>query len=86
MATLSEKLATAERRLSEHYVAETDALKAQELSLTSASGLDRRQVMSNLADIRRGIADLKREIASLEAAIAKAPRVGGAAFSSASFN
>lgn len=78
-------LADAQAKVQEYLDAETNALAAQEVQLTSANGVDRRQVMASLAEIRRGLAHWRREVTRLQAEAAGAPTIGGVTFTSARF-
>lgn len=85
MASLQSQLAAAQAKLAEYNAAESDALQAQRLRLTSASGMDREEEMASLKQIRDGITYWSGIATSLEARIAGAATFGGGTFSSANF-
>lgn len=85
MATLQSQLAAAQTKLAEYSAAETEALQAQSLRLTSPGGIDREEVMANLKQIREGITYWSSIASGLEARIAGAATFGGRTFSSANF-
>lgn len=86
MPDLSAELTAARLKLAEYLAAETEALQAQEIRLASPnSGMDRTEVMADLAEIRRGISYWKRIIGNLEARSSGQPTFAGMPFTSARF-
>ena len=85
MATLAQQLAAAQTKLAEYSAAETAALQAQSLRLTSPGGVDREEEMASLKTIRDGITYWSTIASGLEARLAGVPTFGGRTFSSANF-
>lgn len=86
MADLHAELTAARLKVAEYLAAESEALQAQEMRFTSPnSGMDRAEVMADLAEIRRGITYWRRIVGSLEARINGQPTFGGMPFTSARF-
>lgn len=85
MASLQTQLAAAQAKLAEYSAAESVALEANRVRLTSASGMDREVEQSNLKHIRDGVTYWSGICSSLEARIAGAPTFGGRTFSVANF-
>ncbi|WP_372826528.1 hypothetical protein [Polaromonas sp.] len=86
MATLAAQLTAAQLKLAEYSAAESVALDAQRIRLTSPSGMDREEEMANLNAIRKGITYWQGIASGLEARIAGAPTLGGRTFSVADFS
>jgi hypothetical protein len=85
MASLSAQLAAAQAKVAEYTAADTAALEAQRVRLTSPSGIDRELEIASLAQIRGGITYWSGICSTLEARIAGAGTFGGRTFSSANF-
>jgi hypothetical protein len=85
MASLASQLAAAQAKLAEYNSAESDALQAQRVRLTSPDGINREQEMSALKQIQEGITYWSNVCTGLEARIAGAGTFGGRTFSSANF-
>ncbi len=85
MATLAEQLTEAQTKVAECMAAESQALQAQEIRLTSAGGMDRAEVMADLAQIRRQLVMWRGIQRGLEAQIAGKPTFAGMPFTSARF-
>lgn len=85
MATLQQQLIAAQAKLTEYTTAESEALQANRIRMTSAAGMDREMEMSSLKQIREGVTYWTGICASLEARIAGAPTFGGRSFSVADF-
>jgi hypothetical protein len=65
--------------------AESKALDAQEVRLTSAAGIDRAEVMADLREIRKSIAFWRGQVALLKARANGQATFAGMTFSSANF-
>lgn len=78
-------LAEAQAKLAEYKAAETLILEAQEVHLGGA-GIDRRQRMTELLLVQKGIASWQRIVDRLNATAAGQPTFGGMTFTSPRFN
>lgn len=85
MASLAVQLAAAQAKVAEYTAAETAALGAQRVRLTSPGGVDREEELAGLQQIRNGITYWSGICTTLEARIAGAATFGGRTFSSANF-
>ncbi len=85
MATLQQQLIAAQAKVAEYTTAETEALQANRVRLTSSSGIDREEEMASLKQIRDGLSYWTNIATSLEARIAGTPTLGGRTFSVANF-
>jgi hypothetical protein len=85
MATIAEQLTEAQAKVAEYMAAETAALEAQEIRLTSAGGIDRAEVMADLTQIRRGLTMWRSRLVSLQAQLNGQPTFAGMPFTSARF-
>jgi hypothetical protein len=78
-------LAEAQAKLAEYQAAETEALAAQEIRLTSAGGVDRAEMMADLRTIQRGVREWRGIVARLQAQANGQPTFGGMTFTSGRF-
>jgi len=86
MPTLQEQLTAAQAKVAEYEAAESEALQAQEIALTAmGSGIDRRETMAELGQIRRGLTYWRNICNSLQARVNGQPTIGGMPFTSARF-
>jgi hypothetical protein len=78
-------LAEAQARLAEYMAAESACLTGQEVRLTSPNGIDRSEVLPDLASIRKGLTYWRGQVALLQAQANGQATFGGMTFSSANF-